>query len=585
MNKLLLGLPVLLLPLGLSALPRAPFVSQEHLARIMPGKSLAYVEGPGVADLLEQGLEHPFLAAVLDSELARAALAQAPMSPEEALAWADAYLGRPVLPTLSKLASKGVALSAGLKRGKPAFGLALRGEDPALLREALDGVLVKLAEQYGVEEERLREPHDEVRGVDVWYLGDELALGVSNELLLASNDEGVLRDMIDLGAAEGDSLADDQGFQSARAKRRPDATLWGWMDVDAIESETPGGGDKLRAMTRDPGVHFLLGPAIAALGSSSELAAELALGDESLALSVKGIGIDAGPAQSVLFPAGASAPALPRASETDGGTAMLYRDLAGLFRQRTELFPADVLPKFSEAISNLAFLFGGGDITDDVLPSLSPWLGLVVRDPVFRPGALPDIELPGAAVLLRTNEPEKIGERLIAGFQSLIGFVNIDGAQKARQPMLLDIELSGGVKISSAHFTTPPEGEGVDMRYNLEPACAMVGDTFVLGTHVSLVRSIADQLQRGEIAERPPGREGLTLSGPVVARTVHENAEALVMNAVLNEGKTMEVARGEVDGLEKLARMIRALEFETVRTAENELCVSVAIGLAEREER
>jgi hypothetical protein len=589
MKKLLLGLPVFAIVLAFEGIPRAPFVQKEELAKLMPRSSLAYAEGPRVGELLASGLDHPFLAAVLDSDLAHAVLAQAPMTPEAAIAMADLYLGRPVLGTVSRLCSRGVAISVGLKRGKPVYALALRGEDEKLLRETLDGLLVKLAKQYGVEEEKMRGPHDRIRGVDVWYLGEELALGVSGSLLLASNDEGRLRDMLDLGAAAEDddeSLASDESFERARATRKADALAWAWMDVDAIQEATPHGGDKLREMASNPAVHFLLGPAIAGLGTAGEMEVEIGLGDERLELSLTGTDLADDAAQKrVLYPAGAEVPPLPNATATDGGAAILYRDFAGLFHERTELFPAEILPKFSEAISNFSYVFGGADMTDEILPALSPWLGLVVRDAQFRAGALPEVKLPGAAVIARVSDPEKIGERLVAGFQSLIGFVNIDGAQKARQPMLLDIELCDGVKISSAHFVAPPEGQGIDMRYNLEPACAMVGDAFVIGTHVSLVRSIVGQLKRGEVRGGAPGREELSLSGPMVARVVHDNSEALVMNSVLNEGKTMEVARGEVGGLEKLAAMIEGLDVTTERAENGDLHVSAAIVLGKRESR
>ncbi len=587
MKKLLLGLPVFALVVAFEALPRAPFVAPDELAQLMPQGSLAYAEGPRVSELLAAGLEQPFLASVLDSELAHAALAAAPMTPQAAIAVADLYLGQPVLPALAKLCSGGVAISAGLKRGKPVYGLALRGEDPAFLRATLEVLLAKVAQQFGVAEEKLREPHDEIRGVDVWYLGDDLAIGVSGNLLLASNDEGRLRDMLDLGAAaegEDESLASDERF--VRARGSPDSLTWAWIDLVAIEAATPEGGDDLRAMASNPAVHFLFGPAIASLGSASEMALEVELGTERLEVSVTGTGIQGGPAQQhVLYAADAAVPPMPKATENDGGAALLYRDLAGLFRERTELFPAEVLPKFSEAIANFSYVFGGADLTDEILPALSPWLGLVVRDAQFGAGALPDVKLPGAAVIARITNPEKIGERLVAGFQSLIGFMNIDGAQKARQPMVLDVELCEGVKISSARFVAPPEGQGIDMRYNLEPACAVVGDAFVLGTHVSLVRSIVGQLQRGEVSEGKRGREKLSLSGPALARVVHDNAEALVMNSVLNEGKTMEVARMEIDGLEKLAAMIAKLDLATERSSENELHLSVSIDLGKGDER
>ena len=55
------------------------------------------------------------------------------------------------------------------------------------------------------------------------------------------------------------------------------------------------------------------------------------------------------------------------------------------------------------------------------------------------------------------------------------------------------------------------------------------------------------QLQRGETRAASGLGESITLSGPTLAGTLRANSEALVMNAVLNEGKSMEEARGEIE--------------------------------------
>ena len=95
--------------------------------------------------------------------------------------------------------SDGIAFGMGVKRGKPVYSVVARGSDAGLWEETLDTFLGAIAEQYGLPEEQVVEPHDQKRGVDVWYLGDDLTLALKDGLFLMSNDEGRLRDMIDLG--------------------------------------------------------------------------------------------------------------------------------------------------------------------------------------------------------------------------------------------------------------------------------------------------------------------------------------------------------------------------------------------------
>ncbi|MDA1267262.1 MAG: hypothetical protein O2816_19445, partial [Planctomycetota bacterium] len=280
----------------------------------------------------------------------------------------------------------------------------------------------------------------------------------------------------------------------------------------------------------------------------------------------------------ILAPAGATPPALPAAKADDTARAVLYRDLQAIFKHRGELFPVEAQPGFAEAISNLALFFGGQDITDDLLPNLEPWIGVIARPVEFDDGAVPDIPLPGAAVLVRSSQPDAIGSQLVAATQSLLSILNIDAAQNQQPVLTVKLELHEGHTITYGTYRRPGEGEGVDARYNLEPACALVGKTFVLGTHRNLVKDLVSQISRGEID--PPERgEMLEFSGTEIARVIEANMETLVLNAVLSDGKTEKQARKEIKGLRALSAMIEVLRFETARPAARDLRVSLSLIL------
>ena len=236
-----------------------------------------------------------------------------------------------------------------------------------------------------------------------------------------------------------------------------------------------------------------------------------------------------------------------------------YRDLAAVFRERVELFPPQTLPAFAEAVSNLTLFAGGLDLEEQILPGLSPWVRLVVRPVPFDPGAEPELPLPAAAAIVELTDPQ-LGPVLVGAFQTAIGLVNVDRAQKSEDGMLLGLSLEGEVQITSARFHPPLPGDGVDVRYNLEPACAVVGRHFILGTHRALVAELAEG--------QPDWKEAdLRVLGPAVSRVIAANFEALVVQNMLDHGNTRERAEGNVRFLQTALALVRELTIEVAHPA------------------
>ncbi|MEE8468542.1 MAG: hypothetical protein V3T22_08810, partial [Planctomycetota bacterium] len=509
---------------------------------------------------------------------------QMKMPPVLALGMLNMWAGRTVLPSLAAMTDDGVAIGISLADDQPVFTLVARG-DAQEWREVIELSLTKVAEKMQLPADKIVPPHRQIRGVDVWLLGDKLSMGLQGGVFLAAGDEATLRRMIDLGAAdepESAGLAGVAGFQNARSRERSsDAFAWSWLDLEGLTAGTNAKGlENLRGMVGQPATQLLLGPVISTLTTASEAVIELGLAADGLDLKITGLNVEPGAADAVLLAADARPPRLPAATEGETARAVLYRDVEAIFRHRVDLFPVEVQPKFAEITSNLSMFFGGEDITDEVLPGLGPWVGLVAREPRYESGAAPDVPLPAAALLIQLEESGDMGDRMVSAFQNLVAILNITGAQEMRPSMRLRVENHEGVTFSYASFRKPAEGEGVDMRYNLVPACAVVGDTFILGTHISLVRELGGQLARGELESEPAAGESFTLRGARVAEVLTANREALVMNAILNEGKDEATASGDVDGLTAIARMIESLRIETSRPTTEDLSVRLRITLA-----
>ena len=552
--------------LGAAARPAPPLPEDLDAAALLPDRTLLYAEAPGLSELLAQGLEHPYLSALLESELGRALLEEAEQSPEELLAAGDAFLGQPLLPALSRLSAREAALGVALKPGGPVWAVILRADDGAVVDALLERASAALEEQVGAPG-FFDAPQRTVRGAHVWSLGDELQIARRGELVVASSDGGLLEDVVDRAAGAGHrSLAGRESFQEARAGAAGDELLWVFVDRERIEKIATafGQGEELQKLTafgRRPEAHFLLGPGVAALGTARTFSAAVHLEDRRLAVRVAGHGaaVSAGlrpPAEGLALP-------LPAGAGADEcGSALLYRDFAEIYAQRTELFEPEAVPGISKSMSELALFFGGKDLGEEVLPHLSPWIRFVSRPVRFHEGAEPEVRLPAAALLLEVDDPATVGHTLVGAFQTLIGIVNVQRAQEGQDALTLSLALEGELQVTTAHFPAPREGDGVDIQYNLRPACVLVGETFVVGTHEHLVRELARELRDGEAVSLPATTEQLVLSGPSLARFVEANRDMLVMQQVYDEGTPLEEARGEIDGLRAVLELVRSARVE-----------------------
>ncbi|MCZ6597880.1 MAG: hypothetical protein O7B99_09600, partial [Planctomycetota bacterium] len=493
---------LLVLPLAAGRLlpltPPAPIADDRDVATLMPERVLVYAEAPGLPDLLDEGLDHPLVARLLSSELGAALMKETGATPEGHLAMAEAIVGHPVLPALASLTANGAALGTGLGPAGAVWVLVLHGDDEFLLEELLDKLFAVIGESVGLPD-AFSEPHNRVRGADLWYLGDELKLAQRESLFVASNDEGLLRDVLDLAAdPEARGLLGQAGFAEARATREGAPLVWGWLDVAGLESLAKKLGasekiDNLRAMNRQPAAQMLLGPGLSALGTADTLTFWLDVGDDNLSLGTAGSGL--APSEVLMPQAGEPLPPLPAPNAADCGGAVFYRDFDATFAHRVDLFPPETMPGFSEAITGLALVFGGQDVSKDVLPEISAWYRMVSRRPRFEEGVVPEIELPAVALLIGVEDPERMGSELVSAFQTALGLVNIGMSQNGQQPLRMELALEGDVQVTIARHPAPGPEDGVDLQYNLAPAFALVNDTFIVGTHHSLVRDLVRELK------------------------------------------------------------------------------------------
>jgi hypothetical protein len=587
-----IALSLLVIPCLLWIAPRQvePLAPDRDLATLAPRDSAVWIEAPGLADLARRGVEHPVIAAALAEPRIAALLAEGKLDPRTSLAALDQLAGFEVLPTVAEFAERGAGLAIAFRRAEPSLLLLLRGADARRVGERTSALLALAAERAGFPG-ALDEPAARVLDADLWRLGDHACVARRDALALVSNDESFLRDALELAAdADELGLAGTELAQRTISVRRGGEIAFGFADLTAVDRRAERGelGDadgwtELRSLPTKPEVQLLFGPHVAAFGAARGVAFALACEREDVRLSAIALGVDVGSAR-MLFPEPGAAFAPVPIGRPNGASWLVHRDLVDLFARRAEIFPASDLPAFAEALANLSLFFGGTDVAETVIPALGPWARVVVREVEFDPRAIPEIRLPAAALVARVKDAAATGPQLSTAFQTIVGLSNVERGQRSQPPLQAKIELIGDVQVDYARLLPPKPGDGVDLAYNLEPACALCGDLFVIGTHRKLVEELVRELAAGKVDATAPTGERLEVTGDAVRAALETNRAALVGRATLRDGKPRASAERDVGAMLALAALVDRLVIDARCAGERRVAFDVTLDLAARKE-
>jgi hypothetical protein len=229
----------------------------------------------------------------------------------------------------------------------------------------------------------------------------------------------------------------------------------------------------------------------------------------------------------------------------------IYRDLSQMWLRSGDLFGQEVNDQLAQADTTLSTLFSGKDFGEEILGSLHPQLRLVVVPKKFSEGQpVPSIQLPSFAIVGELKEPERMRKDFRRIFQSLIGFLNVAGAQEG-QPQL-DMELGGDPQnpLVTAAYVPATDRDALEpapIQYNFRPTLAFANQAMILSSDLDL----ATQLQRRllEDSGEPSGTAGNNLL--VEAKTtpllevLQANRESIIAQNMLEKGNTRQQAEGE----------------------------------------
>lgn len=539
----------------------APQTAPAPLAAHFPADTALYVELQRPAALLDRALLETYLDR-LEAEALLAPLDR--IRAEGALSFVGLLIGGDPLELGAQLFSDGLALGIlpSANPAQPNFALALRGDDPELLDRLL-GVLLQQVTGARDPGALLDTPHEELHGHDVWRFEADINPRTDQPLYLA-------RRGATLFAASSNALfehllapAADGGLAARATFALPlDADLAAWGDMDYLEAvaDDPAQVRYLRDLPTLPEAQFLAGASLAELSTCAGIALGLELSAEAVGVELLGT---APTMRTGLAPEAAPpAPRLRAAAALAG--AQLHRNFDGIIAARNELFAPEAQPGFAKALGELGVLIGGLDLEEDLLPGIGPWIEVGVAPLDFADAPVPDLALPGVVALFEVA-PE-VQRNLLASFQTVLSISNAERAQNGQAPFVLLLSLDGETQISAGHMPPPREADApVDTAYNLAPSAALFQGYFVIGTHEAAVRAaLADLRATANDTGRAagPATERLTIAGAPLHDLVRANQKAMVMQAILEEGKTYEEALNELDQLLAVLGMVEALTVE-----------------------
>lgn len=410
-------------------------------------------------------------------------------------------------------------------------------------------------------------------GISTWTLNPEAHHAIVNGSLVLSNRADGLKAALDRASGKTkESLATEASYAEAR-RRAGEAVAWGFVRLDVVRT-LPNVAKALGLPSDNALLELLVGGVLDSAREAPFVIAALEAKDNRLALRLA-MPHDAAktlPARKWYFqrPSEPPTPVLNLPGQIAAVT--LDRDLSAFWMARDELFNDQIKKGFAQADSQFGLFFAGRDFGPEVLSEINPrWQLVVARQEFDASRPVPALKLPAFALVLELKHPDTFSNRLLAGYQTIVGLVSVGNAQNAGEPLLIESERRGAAKLSIARYL---EAEGVSrdqapIQYNFSPSCVQVGKHFVLASTEGIARQIADELTRVQPAATVENGF-VTLNVGELARSIGENRDLLVSQSVLSQGSSKEEAASRVDDLFALLKLA---ESSTIRmqAVENEI--------------
>lgn len=527
-------------------------------ARLFPESTLVYVELRNPDPLLDYAYNPDLHALVARSDQVKSAIAGGQFAKlNEGIAFLEGKLGVNWQEALRKLIGGGVQLGFDPLSNAPLLAIHARQAD--MLTKFHAAVVEAIEADHKNRGVPSPIKSEEYRGQKGYSFGHDEAHVIVGDTLLVSNRPEALKRAIDRQLdATGKSLADVAEFQQARKLAGTNPTSWAFFRVEHIR-QLPGFDKALESTRENPALELIFGGVLETLKKAPFGAASLEMQTGRATLHVR---LPRDPSQVAesrrwhFAPQGGQA-ATPLRVKGHIATISTYRDLEGLWNAREELFNEQIGRNLTQAEAQLALFFGKQDLGTEVLAELGPRSTIVVAHQEFAAGQpAPAIRLPAFAQVWDLPHPEEMSLDLLSVYQKIVGLANLGGGQQGLPPLLLSTEDYRGVQVSKAVYRIKADApkENMPIQHNFSPSCARIGNRFVIGSTIGIVRSLVDLFQDQRAGAPGEANTLIELDAQEVSAALELNREWFVSQTMLSEGKSHDTAAEQVGLLLDLVR-------------------------------
>lgn len=556
-------------PPGLNPAPAAE--KERRVAHLLSQTTLVYFELRDPDQALGFVLDHPLvkrLLALPESKTALQANAQVAQF-HKLLASFEQQTGQGWRDTLKQATAGGlvVAFDTAQKNG---VAVIAQAADPAAA-ENFTRALVELAEKTPApgsaegEGKTIPVARGVYRGITGYKIGPMLMTSV-DRLIILSNSESYSKALVDAQhTPPRKSLAEEPTFKTAWLAASERRAGWAYLKLKTLHDL--GATQKLADKLDNPGAELLIGGLASVMQDADYVAGELTIDQRRLRLALAAPYDPAAIPKARKFyfaPAGEGAEA-PLKPEGAIANITFYRDIGSMWNAGPDLFDEAAAAKMAQADTNLGNFFGGRSFSTDLLPQLNPRSQIILARQTFDSSdpAIPDLKLPAFAFVTSMEQPQSIFPLLKAGYQTIIGFANINAGQQGRP--LFDVETAkrGPATIVSAAYipSEVKDRNHAGMHYNFTPSLVLMDRRVMICSTRKLAEQLVDLASSRPAAGQIADNTLIQVEVPAILAGLKDNREPLIGQNMISKGNDRARSEREVDLLIDLLGCFRQLNI------------------------
>lgn len=549
---------------------------QSAMERLLPKNAPVFVAIEPIGNVLDHGT----VVAFRQSNALKTVWRSNTLSPiRGGIAIAELAIAEKLESIVRKLGAQGICLALDQETG--GWIILLHSEDETWLASFLRKIFdfARSDAKKKGEPDPIREAsYREITGFEI----QKNYLTSFGSILVVSNKTKLVKETIDRHLDSTAASEDDSGVQHYRAFRastKANCLASGYINLDEVR-RTRWTREVLGSKPLDFLGELLLGGVVAALRNTNTLSGMITARSNELHFEFSTPYDKTWNATSRSFFVGPeSKGAAPNYRFGFPVLASIgaYRNVSELWASAGDLFDERVNEQLANADNTLTTLFSGKDVGTDILGAIEPELQFVATDPLFNGASKPTVQLPRFAVLatLKNIETKRDLKRT---FQSLIGFLNIAGAQEGRPQLDLENETLDGAQFFYANYVLDKDKKyenGLPIEFNFSPTLAFQGNKICLASSFTFAQQLLKSLEEPKQSMFVPANTQASIDFGLARQIIESNRDSLVAQNMLEKGHSKSNAEAEIEMLQRIMGLFRAararLTFDAQMRLELEL--------------